>query len=147
MNRRLKKSCILVAVALLSMCLISCKQEKTFTSAKKECESFLSEHRVEMDAIAVAVLMSGGEESGEHQGHDYYSDLQNRTVTFDIDAQGMLGGQYWSLIYSESGVLHGETDIYLYEEDGGNNVVRAERLDDHWWYCWEDYDGRDLSYQ
>lgn len=59
----------------------------------------------------------------------------------------MLGGQYWELVYTKDGTLWGETDVYFNEEENGNNIVKAERLNGNWWYFWTDYDGTERSFQ
>ena len=74
------------------------------------------------------------------------SNIEEGFVSFDIDAQGFLGGQYRELVYTKDGTFYYETDSYLYEETNGNNIVRAERINEHWWYLWNDYDGTEGSY-
>ena len=119
---------------------------KTYSAAKKECEKALAEHRTEMEQIAADALEGNGA-SGKFYDNYYYVDPENGYVVYEIDAQGMLGGQYWELVYTTDGTFGGETESYLYEETGGNNIRKAEKLDAHWWYLWTDYDGTARSNQ
>ena len=70
-------------------------------------------------------------------------DAGDGCVIFDLDAQGMLGGQYWSVIYTPDGIYKEQSQKYSWYEENGNNVVIAEKVKDHWFFLWEDYDGRE----
>ena len=98
-----------------------------------------------MEQIAVDSLKTNN--SGDFRDYFYSCYQEEGFVKFDIDAQGFLGGQYWELVYTEDGTLYGESESYLYEETNGNNIVRAEKINEHWWYLWTDYDGTERSYQ
>ena len=91
--------------------------------------------------------MSNENVSGHFKNYYYSCHSEDGSVSFDIDAQGFLGGQYWNLVYTKDGTFYGETESYLYEETNGNNIVRAEKINEHWWYLWTDYDGTERSYQ
>ena len=120
---------------------------KTYSSAKKECEKVLDKYQAQMEEIAVDSLKSGKNVSGDFKEYFYSCHFEEGLVKFDIDAQGMLGGQYWELVYTQDGTFYGESESYQYEETSGNNIMRAEKLDEHWWYLWTDYDGTERSYQ
>ena len=100
-----------------------------------------------MEEIAIDLLSEEKEASGHFKEYYYAYRLDDSFVTFEIDVQGMLGGQYWSLIYTKDGTYCGESEKYLYEESDGNNVIIAEKLDNHWWFYWIDYDGTGRSHQ
>lgn len=119
---------------------------KTYSTAKEECENFLNRYQAEMEQIATEALQSEQECSGEFRKH-FYRSYKDGYVSFDIDAQGMLGGQYWELVYTKDGKFGTETETFLHTEPNGNNIVRAEKINDHWWYHWTDYDGTKRSYQ
>ena len=141
--------CILIGFALvIGFCFsIYANRPKTFSEAKALCEKFLEKNRADMEAIATDALNSQTDISGHYKKHYYSYNSDERLVTFDIGAQGMLGGQYWNLAYSEDGTLYGETEEYIYKETNGNNIVRAKRINKNWWYIWTDYDGTKKSYQ
>jgi len=120
---------------------------ETYGSAKKECEKVLDKYQIEMRKIAIDSLKSGKNASGEYKEYYYSCYPDEGFVKFDIDAQGMLGGQYWELVYTQDGTFYDETESYLQKETNGNNIVRAEKINEHWWYLWTDYDGTERSYQ
>ena len=126
---------------------ISSITPKTYSSAKKECEKILDKHQVQMEEIAVDSLKSGKIVSGDFKEYYYSCYIEEGLVSFDIDAQGFLGGQYWELVYTRDGTFYDETESYLQKETNGNNIVRAEKINEHWWYLWTDYDGTERSYQ
>lgn len=141
--------CVLVMVSIV-VCLwflLAALLPKTYSSAKKECERFLHRNQVAMEEIASDSLDAENNVSGEFRGHYYSSYISEGLVSFDIDAQGMLGGQYWELVYSKDGNFYGQTETYLLSESAGNNIVRAERIENHWCYVWTDYDGTEWSYE
>jgi len=140
-------SCIIVfaVIAVGLYFLINSILPKTYSSAKKECEKVLDKYQVQMEEIAVDSLKTNN--SGDFRDYFYSCYQEEGFVKFDIDAQGFLGGQYWELVYTEDGTLYGEPESYLYEETNGNNIVRAEKINEHWWYLWTDYDGTERSYQ
>ena len=137
----------LVVIGAL-ICLIYSIRPLNYGTAKSKCEAFLERNRGEMEEIAISLLNGEGSESGYYKEEYYFFTSENDKVEFDIGGQGMLGGQYWGLVYTKNGLYCGETKEYLYKElGGGNNIIRAEKLDDHWWYLWYDYDGTERSYK
>ncbi len=147
MKKRIAIAAAIILALLIGMLFL--KKEMTphnYGTAKKECESFLQKNNAVMEEIAVNCFREGEETSGYYKEHHY--SYENDFVRFYVGSQGMLGGQYWDLIYTKDGVFYGESEKYLYEEAGdGNNIIRAEKLDEHWWFLWSDYDGTDRSYK
>ena len=140
-------SIVVVAILIIGVSwLLNVIIPKIYSSAKKQCQRVLKKHQAQMEEVAVDALESGKDISGEYLDYYYSCDSDEEYVEFDIDAQGMLGGQYWGLVYTEDGTLWGETEEYLYEEALGNNIMRAERIDEHWWFLWTDYDGTGATY-
>ncbi len=139
---------IVFAVITVGLWLsISSIMPKTYSSAKKECEKILDKHQVQMEETAVDSLKSGKSVSGDFKEYYYSCYIEEGLVSFDIDAQGFLGGQYWELVYTQDGTFYDETESYLQKETNGNNIVRAEKINEHWWYLWTDYDGTQRSYK
>lgn len=120
---------------------------KTYSSAKKECEKILNKYQVQMEEIAVNSLKSSRNVSGNFKEYFYSSYKKDGYVKFDISEQGMLGGQYWDLVYTADGTFNGETKSFLYKQTSGNDIIRAEKINEHWWYLWTDYDGTKRSYK
>ena len=151
MKKRIIIAAVIIVVLLIGMLfLIKAIIPHNYGTAKKECERFLKKNYDAMEEIAVNCLNEGKESTvyykGRYKEHSYW--YEDGFVRFYIGGQGMLGGQCWDLIYTKDGIFHGESEKYLYEEtDGGNNIFRAEKLDEHWWFLWSDYDGTDRSYK
>ena len=141
---------IILLMTVLAACISfsSCFGENTYSSAKKESRHILEKNQIQMQEFAVSALNSKADQSGYFNEYYYYCKQEQGIVKFDIGAQGiMLGGQYWSLVYTESGLLYGEAKAYYFEEEDGNNIIRAEIIKENWWFLWIDYDGTEKSQQ
>ena len=138
--------CVSVIAIIVSLYFfVNSVTPKTYTSAREECKKVLNKYQIEMEQIAIDSLISNN--SGDFRDYFYSCYQEEGFVKFDIDAQGFLGGQYWELVYTQDGKFYGESESYLHEETNGNNIVRAEKINEHWWYLWTDYDGTDRSYK
>lgn len=70
---------------------------------------------------------------------DYFNFKNNEEyIKFDIDAQGMLGGQYYGLIYSKNN----EEELIKNKELHGNNIFIRQKIKDNWYFYYDDYDGK-----
>ena len=71
-------------------------------------------------------------------------DFKNKTeyIKLDLDSQGMLGGQYYGLIYTKES----KEKLIIYDEKEetkkGNNVFIRQKIKDNWYFYYEDYDGK-----
>jgi len=127
---------------------------KTYSSAKTACVKVLNKHRAALDIFAEKLLsetppsLCGEYPKSAYDKFEQYSCsvTDRHEAVIHIDGQGMLGGQYWSLVYTASGFYRGESETY-YEVWDGNNIIKAELIDGHWWYLWEDYDASEYSNQ
>lgn len=141
---------ILAAVIAFGAWILDSAVPETYSSAKKQCVRLLRWYKGDMERAAewsyTRTPNGSNYTSGECRGMYYVRYSGENTVRFDVDGQGMLGGQCWHLIYTPDGTLYGQSEVYEFREsDGGNNISRAEKLDDNWWYLWVDYDGTHLS--
>ena len=73
----------------------------------------------------------------------YYDDYFNfkkeeEYVKLDIDAKGMLGGQYYGLIYSKNN----NEELIKNKETRGNNIFIRQKIKDNWYFYYNDYDGK-----
>lgn len=140
-------SIVVVVILVLSLSNPIRFGRHTYQSAKDYSEAFLNRNQEELEEIAQEVLKTKQTSISEYKKAESinYNEFDD-AVYFDIDAQGMLGGQYWSLVYTEKGNFRGETDKYAYYEKDGNNIIFAEKIKENWYFYWIDYDGReDLS--
>ncbi len=122
-------------------------REHTYQTAKSYSESFLDRNLTELEEIAQESLANKQATVSEYKKASFISyDELEAAVNFEIGSQGMLGGQYWQLVYTEKGTYMGETDQYTFYEENGNNIIFAEKIRENWYFYWIDYDGRvDLS--
>lgn len=151
----MKKTCCLLSICIITMIVLLCgcgNFHQSYSDARESCSKFLTENKEEMTAISQSFLNENQNLEQSYIGDykDCHYSLESfgnfgKHVVFDIDAQGFLGGQYWSLVYCPDGTFCGENLLYYYQETGGNNIVKAEKLDGDWWYYWIDYDGTKLS--
>ena len=121
--------------------------EHTYQSAKDSSESFLKHNQEELKNIAQETLKNKRPSMNEYKkAYEIKYDEIEDAVNFEIGSQGMLGGQYWRLVYTEKGNYRGEIEKYIYYEKNGNNIAFAEKISENWYFYWIDYDGReDLS--
>lgn len=134
---------VIVVVVVGLFRLIDFLSWETYSSAKKECVEYLEKNRSLLEDVVLAALQDGLEEHGDSR-FDYSVDLEKGLVKFSVDAQGMLGGQYWDLVYTRSGLYENRSESY-YSVFDESIVTKGEKLDDHWWYIWNDYDLTELS--
>ncbi len=120
---------------------------KAYSVAKTESVEILEDNQLKFEECAVASLNGEKDVAGNRIEYTYSAYRDEGYVVFEIDSQGMLGGQYWDLVYTQDGTFYGESEAYLYKETGGNNIIKAERLNEHWWFRWIDYDGDERSFR
>lgn len=148
---------MLFILSTLVLVLIRPFEPENYESAKKAVGRFLASNEEALEEIAIRHLESDPEAAAAYKAAKSiaYSDYEN-AVVFDIDAQGMLGGQYWYLFYTADGHYTGqaaqqyfpENKRYVYEQENGNNIMAVEHLHGNWFFAWMDYDGReDLTYK
>lgn len=132
---------IVVAAALIVLIgvFVVNSLPRSYSGALKTCGRVLSRNEEEMTLLARNVLDSeltaSNYSSGKYKDYSYTMPDDRKYVRFDIGAQGMLGGQYWSLVYCPDGEFCEESEAYFYREiGGGNNITKAERIDGHWWF-------------
>ena len=115
--------------------------------AKKETLKFLDKNITKLEEISKESLSKKDKETYEFKTKKYHfaENDGKEYIVININAQGMLGGQYWDLIYCEDDYLDGNTiDIYdEYKETGsGNNIFILEKIRDNWYFSYQDWDGK-----
>ena len=129
-------------------------QPETYTSAKSDCVKVLNKNRAELDEFAKKLLAETPQSLAGEYPKTPYTSFKNynchvtnhHDAVFNIGSQGMLGGQYWSLMYTADGTYRGQAETY-YEIWDDNNIIKAEHIYGNWWYLWEDYDATERSEQ
>ena len=142
-QKRIILDVLIILVAAVGILLYTIRP-KTYSTAMASSVVFLDDNRIGMEEISLNLIGKSETVSGEYKGHYYTYDPDKGTVTFEIDGQGIQGGQYWSLIYTDDGYLFNppteKSYIHL-----TTYIERAEKLDDHWWFYWIDYDESKMS--
>lgn len=135
----------LVVVSVTVLVIILSNQPISYSSAKSRCTDILNTHQDYMKSISLELLEGASDETtfGKYNNYPYFLYLEDEFVKFEIDGQGFLGGQYWELRYCKNGTLYGEEKTYTNKD--GNNIIKAEKINDNWWFYWIDYDGTELS--
>lgn len=139
---------VFVVIGIVSIIVILCYSNKNdYKKAKNECISFLNENLEELTSIVEERISSKLDKYEKYKdtSYDYHKDYLSREyIQFDIGAQGMLGGQYWGIIYSLDDLLEGK-DIEIYDEKEytgeGNNIFIKEKIKDNWYFYYNDFDG------
>lgn len=121
---------------------------KDYNSAKKSSIKFLNNNQIELEKIFDKLILNNQENaSGKYKEKFYiYYSNDEKYIKLDIDSQGMLGGQYWGIIYCPSDALLENNNIKIYDENvetnDGNNIFIKEKIKDKWYFYYEDYDGK-----
>ena len=117
----------------------------TYQSSKEIAIKFLNENKNELEKTAKAVQESKVSKKDPLK-NIYYVSYDEEYIQFDMDAQGMLGGQYYGLIYSINDNINGSEKIKIYDEyketGSGNNIIIREKICDNWYFYYDDYDGK-----
>ncbi len=155
MKKRVLKfiSIMIITIFVVFIVFIFFKTFQIFKSidykqAKKESIKFLSANINNLQEISDNMLLNKSNESKKYKNvsYSYYKNSNNKEyIQFDIDAQGMLGGQYWGIIYCPNDDLLNYNFIEIYDENKetgeGNNIFIKEKLKDKWYFYYDDYDG------
>lgn len=118
-----------------------------YDKAKKITIKYLNKNEEQLKKIAEELYENKSSiedplENARYVGY-YYDDRLNyeskeEYVKFDIDAQGMLGGQCYGLIYSKNN----HDGLIKNKEIGGNNIFIRQKIKDNWYFYYDDYDGK-----
>lgn len=127
----------------------------TYDSGKIEIIKYLDNNKSELESIVKELYRSKSSLDNPNKNISYVSYRDNNglsyleknpCVQFDFDAQGMLGGQYYGLIYSQESNIYDGKDLFIYNEKKetgeGNNIFIREKILDNWYYYYDDYDGK-----
>lgn len=118
----------------------------TYQSSKEIVTTFLNKNKKELEKIADEVQKSKVSKKDPLKNISYVSYYDEEYIQFNMDAQGMLGGQYYGLIYSINDNITNNEKIKIYDEyketGSGNNIIIREKICDNWYFYYEDYDGK-----
>ncbi len=120
-------------------------KEEDYFSSKKSCIKYLNSNITELEYLFNQSEYNSKESYLKlDDGKSYVVKLgeNGKYVKLDIDSQGMLGGQYWGLIYCPTDYLNGKEMEIKGNTGKGNNVFITEKIKDNWYFYYDDYDGK-----
>lgn len=142
---------VVLSLGILVFVVLINKSEFDYKEAKKKAEEFLIKNEKQLTKLVNELYESKTSKKGSIKGISYASyvdrddfDFKNEIeyIKIDLDSQGMLGGQYYGLIYTkdskESLIVYDENE----ETKKGNNVFIRKKIKDNWYFYYEDYDGK-----
>lgn len=138
----MKRIITLALTVLIAFSLVGCSGSNTsYSAAKNEGVQTLNEYKTQFDRTAKSAMEEIDATGGKIDKFSWY--LTSDGVVFEIGAQGMLGGQYWHVVYTPDGAFRNEVQFYY--NNGLSHTERAELIDGNWWFYWIDYDKTELS--
>ena len=138
---------LLIIIAPVLILFVLSNNNYDYSNFKKEVIDFLNSNEDELIVISKNAINTKDKAVHTFKNKEYYYSIKDNKeiVTISINSQGMLGGQYWDLIYCEGDYLNGKTiDIYdEHKETGkGNNIFVVEKIKDNWFFSYQDWDGK-----
>ena len=119
-----------------------------YNKAKQTTTKYLNKNENELKKIADILLETKESKEKPYKNikfAKYFKDFDfkgnGEYIKFNIDSQGMLGGQYYGLIYIKDKF----DELITYDGtklENGNNIFIREKLKDNWYFYYDDYDGK-----
>lgn len=142
---------VILSILILAFVALTNKSEFDYKEAKKNTEEFLSKNEKQLTKLVDELYESKASKKGLIKGISYASYVNRDDFNFkndieyikiDLDSQGMLGGQYYGLIYSKES----NDSFIVYDEkketNKGNNIFIRQKIKSNWYFYYEDYDGK-----
>lgn len=121
--------------------------DEAYTSAI----NYLNENEKELNKIVDELYKTKSSKKNptkdiRYTSYNYLNDFnfkyETEYIIFDLNGQGMLGGQNYGLIYSKEN----NDSIIIYDEykktGNGNNIFIRKKIRDNWFFYYNDYDGK-----
>ena len=115
-----------------------------YESAKENTIKYFYENEDELEKLLNKTIKEKNEKCIEkpYKKIDSICYHSDDIIEFNMDAQGMLGGQYYGLKYNtkakENLIIYDE-----YKETGnGNNIFITQRIKGNWFFYYRDWDGK-----
>ena len=134
---------------------ISNHDKFNYNSARDNTINYLDKNEKELIKIANSLYENKSSESKPYKGVTYatYKDKseikkwnEKEYIKFDLESQGMLGGQYYGLIYSNDKDFFDSKKLVIYDENKetgeGNNIFIRQKIKTNWYFYYDDYDGK-----
>lgn len=150
--------CLLLSIIVISLFLVLFKKgsnDFNYNSAKNNAIKYLDINEKKLIKIANALYKDKSSKKNPYKGITYASYNEKSEINkwneknyikFDLDAQGMLGGQYYGLIYSTEKNFFDSKSLVIYDEHketgDGNNIFIRQKIKKNWYFYYDDYDGK-----
>lgn len=146
---------ILILFSGVCMCLhilfgLDARKNFDYKESEKKTIEFLNDNIYELNNLAQKYLGNHNLESQKYkmiQSIIYHKDEELEYVQFEYNSQGMLGGQYWGLLYIPRNKYLGEDNLYIYDakdstSSTGNDIFIRKKIKKNWFFYYDDYDGK-----
>lgn len=148
--------CVMIVVTLILSIIFIINQKMNFTKfnyndSKKDAITILNKNKKQLTKIGNELYETKSNKSNPIDEISYANflsaesnSIKKEYVQFGIDAQGMLGGQYYGLIYATSDINSGK-NVNIVDESqygNGNNIFIYEFIEKNWYFYYFDYDGK-----
>lgn len=142
---------VIVLIGFFLISFITDSNEFEYDEAKKTTQNYLNKNENKLIELVNNLYESKTSKKNPLKTVNYAAyennddfDFKNKKeyIKIDLDSQGMLGGQYYGLIYSKES----NDDFIVYDEkketNKGNNIFIRQKIEDNWYFYYEDYDGK-----
>ena len=118
-----------------------------YNTAKKITIKYLEHNEEQLEKIvnelyenksSITDLNENITHAGYYNSNNFNFKNNEEYIKFEIDSQGMLGGQYYGLIYS----INNNEELIIKEKVNGNNTFIRQKIKDNWYFYYDDYDGK-----
>lgn len=122
-----------------------------YVSAKTNSIKYLNKNEEQLKELVDELYESKSSKEDPYKEISYASYCHRNDLDFEdkkeyiiisLDTQGILGGQYYGLIYSEETV----EDLIVYDEyketGNGNNKFIRQKIRGNWYFYYDDFDGK-----
>ena len=142
---------IILLIGILAFSFLIDKREFDYQEAEEEANYYLEKNEKQLMELVSELYVTKSSKKDSIKGVTYASyvnrddfDFKNSIeyIKIDLHSQGMLGGQYYGLLYTKEKV----EDYILFDEKkeskNGNNVFIRKKIKDNWYFYYDDYDGK-----
>lgn len=149
--------CSLFFILVISLFFVFNKDfgKFSYNSAKDNAVKYLNVNEKELIKIANSLYNDKSSKKNPYKGITYASYHEETEkngwneknyIKFYLAAQGMLGGQYYGLIYSTEKNFFDSRSLIIYDEHketgDGNNIFIRQKIKKNWYFYYDDYDGK-----
>lgn len=124
-----------------------------YNSAKENATNYLNKNERKLIKLSNELYKNKSYKEKPYKGVYYVSYEEEPEIScwneynyiiFRLDAQGMLGGQYYGLIYSKEKNIFDRKKLIIYDEYNetgeGNNIFIRQKIKDNWYFYYNDWD-------